>query len=67
MNPRTKGIPVNYQGDDVFDDDDVGNDQDEPVMVAEEGKPGQLLDHRLVGAEEGQPAQVRIVQSQHRC
>ena len=27
--------------------------QDEPVVVAEEGKPGQLLDHRLVGAEEG--------------
>ena len=56
MNPRTKGIPVNYQGDEVVDDDyddDVGNDQDEPVMVAEEGKPGQLLYHGLVGKEEG--------------
>ena len=56
MNPRTKGIPVNYQGDEVFDDDhddDVGNDQDEPVMVAEEGKPGQLVHHGVVRNEKG--------------
>ena len=52
MNPRTKGIPVNYQGDEVFDDD-VGNDQDEPVMVAEEGKPGQLVHHGVVRNEKG--------------